>query len=46
MAACNIIGALVGSRLAISKGSEFVRILFLVIVCGLIAKLTQTMLQD
>ena len=45
MAACNIIGALVGSRLAISKGSKFVRIFFLVIVCGLIAKLTQTMLQ-
>jgi uncharacterized membrane protein YfcA len=44
MAACNIIGALIGSRLAISKGSKFVRIFFLVIVCGLIAKLAQTML--
>jgi uncharacterized membrane protein YfcA len=46
MAACNIIGALIGSRLAISKGSKFVRVFFLVIVCGLIAKLAQTMLQD
>jgi uncharacterized membrane protein YfcA len=46
MAACNIIGALIGSRLAISKGSKFVRIFFLVIVCGLIAKLAQTMLQS
>ena len=45
MAACNIIGAIIGSRMAISKGSKFVRIFFLVIVCGLIAKLTQTMFQ-
>ncbi len=43
MAVCNIIGALIGSRLAISKGSKFVRIFFLVIVCGLTAKLAQTM---
>jgi hypothetical protein len=45
MASCNIIGAMIGSRMAIAKGSKFVRIFFLVIVCGLIAKLTQTMLQ-
>ncbi len=44
MAVCNIIGAIVGARLAIAKGSRFVRILFLVVVCGLIAKLTQTLL--
>lgn len=45
MAVCNIIGAVIGARLAIAKGSRFVRILFLVIVAGLIAKLTQTLLQ-
>ncbi len=44
MAACNIIGAVIGTRLAIAKGSRFVRIFFLVIVCALIAKLTQTLL--
>ncbi len=45
MAVCNIAGAWVGSRMAISKGSRFVRILFLVIVCALIAKLAQSILQ-
>lgn len=44
MAACNIIGAIIGARLAIAKGSRFVRIFFLVVVCGLIAKLSQTLL--
>ncbi|MDQ2658796.1 MAG: TSUP family transporter [Verrucomicrobiota bacterium] len=44
MAACNIIGAIIGTRLAIAKGSRFVRVFFLVIVCALIAKLTQTLL--
>ena len=43
MAACNIIGALIGTRLAIAKGSKFVRVFFLVVVCGLIAKLAHTM---
>jgi hypothetical protein len=41
MAARNIIGA----RLAISKGSKFACIFFLVIVCGLIASSRKTMLQ-
>jgi len=44
MAACNVIGAIIGSRLAIAKGSRFVRIFFLIVVCGLIAKLAQTLL--
>lgn len=43
MAASNIVGAFLGTRLAIAKGSRFVRVFFLVIVCGLIAKLAQTM---
>jgi len=44
MAACNVVGAIIGSRLAIAKGSRFVRIFFLVVVGGLIVKLTQTLL--
>ncbi len=42
MAASNVIGATLGSHLAIRKGSKFVRIFFLVIVAGLITKLAQT----
>ena len=45
MAACNVLGAVLGARVAIAKGSRFVRVLFLVIVCGLIAKLTQMLLH-
>ena len=39
MAACNILGSIVGTRLAILKGSRFVRIFFLIVVSGLIIKL-------
>src|SRR4051812_18463973 len=42
MALCSILGATMGARLAIVKGSRFVRIFFLVIVCALIAKLAQS----
>lgn len=41
MAACNVIGALAGTRLAILKGSRFVRVLFLVVVAALIVRLAQ-----
>lgn len=44
MAVSNVCGSIVGTRLAIAKGSAFVRVLFLVVVCGLIAKLTQMLL--
>ncbi|MDQ6860246.1 MAG: TSUP family transporter [Verrucomicrobiota bacterium] len=44
MAASNVCGSAIGTHLAIAKGSRFVRIFFLVTVCGLIAKLTQTLL--
>ena len=43
MAACSMIGALIGARLAIAKGSKFVRVFFLFIVAALIAKLAHTM---
>jgi len=39
MAACNVLGSVVGSRLAILKGSSFVRGFFLVIVAVLILRL-------
>ncbi|MEI6154746.1 MAG: TSUP family transporter [Deltaproteobacteria bacterium] len=39
MAAFNILGSLVGTRLAILKGSRFVRVFFLIVVSGLIIKL-------
>lgn len=44
MAVCSILGATIGARLAIAKGSRFVRIFFLVIVCALIAKLAQSII--
>ena len=45
MAASNVIGATLGSHLAIRKGSRFVRVFFLIIVCALIAKLAQTLFR-
>ena len=44
MAVCNVLGATIGTRLAIAKGSRFVRVFFLVIVCALIAKLAQSII--
>lgn len=40
MAVCNILGSLIGTKLALTKGSDFIRVLFLVVVSGLILKLT------
>lgn len=39
MAACNIVGAIFGSRMALSKGSGFVRIVLLVVVVAMVARL-------
>jgi uncharacterized membrane protein YfcA len=44
MALCSVVGATIGTRLAIAKGSRFVRIFFLVIVGALIAKLAQSII--
>src|SRR5262249_23610720 len=38
MAACNVAGSLVGSHLAIKKGSAFVRVIFIVVVSALILR--------
>ena len=39
MAVCNILGSLTGTRLAILRGSRFVRWFFLVVVTAIIGKL-------
>ncbi|NMB88405.1 MAG: TSUP family transporter [Chloroflexi bacterium] len=39
MAACNILGAVTGSRLAIDRGNRLLRTLFLVVVSAMIVKL-------
>ncbi|GAB3214355.1 sulfite exporter TauE/SafE family protein [Marinactinospora thermotolerans] len=39
LAVCNIIGAQIGARMALRRGAGFVRIVLLVVVVGLIAKL-------
>lgn len=39
MGACNLAGAVIGARMAIAKGSQFVRAVFLVVVALLIARL-------
>ena len=39
MACCNIIGAVFGSRMALSKGSGFVRIVLLVVVVAMVIRL-------
>lgn len=44
MAICSVLGAAIGTRLAIAKGSRFVRIFFLVVVSALIAKLAQSII--
>ncbi len=45
MAVSNVCGSIIGTRLAIAKGSRFVRVLFLVVVAALIAKLAQGLLR-
>ena len=39
MAACNILGSILGARLALARGSGFIRVVFLVVVTGLLGKL-------
>lgn len=39
MAACNVLGSTLGARLALRRGTGFVRGLFLVVVSGFILKL-------
>lgn len=39
MAVCNVLGAVVGARMALRRGAGFVRVVLLVVVFGLVAKL-------
>ena len=45
MAACNILGSFTGTRLAVLRGSRFVRGLFLVVVSAIICKLAYDVLH-
>jgi len=38
MMACNVLGAFLGSRLALLRGNSFVRVVFLFVVFGLILR--------
>jgi uncharacterized membrane protein YfcA len=40
MAVCNVAGGWLGARAAISRGSGFVRVVFLVVVAALAVRLT------
>ena len=46
MAACSMTGAFLGARLAIRRGSPFMRHVFLVVVCALIAKTAWDVLRQ
>jgi uncharacterized membrane protein YfcA len=39
MGAANIVGGYTGARMAVAKGSRFIRIVFLIVVAALITKL-------
>jgi uncharacterized membrane protein YfcA len=39
MAVCNVVGAAVGARMALRRGAGFVRVVLLVVVVALVAKL-------
>ena len=45
MAACNVLGAIAGSRVAIAKGSAWVRRMFLAVVAALIVRLAWDVLR-
>ncbi|MFM8772509.1 MAG: TSUP family transporter, partial [Actinomycetota bacterium] len=45
MGACNVVGAVVGARMAMSKGSGFVRIVLLIVTAALIVVLAVQMVR-
>lgn len=46
MAVCNAAGGFLGAKLAISKGNKFIRIFFLVIVIGTLARFAYDIFQS
>jgi len=45
MAVCNVLGSLLGTRLAILRGNRFIRALFLVVVTALILRMGWDLLR-
>ena len=45
MAVCNVLGSLAGTRLAILRGSRFVRVFFLAVVAAIICKLAYDLIR-
>jgi hypothetical protein len=39
MGACNLVGAYVGARVAVSRGARFVRIFFIVVVSAFVVRI-------
>jgi uncharacterized membrane protein YfcA len=39
MGACNIVGGYVGARIAVSRGTAFVRVFFIVVVSGFVVRI-------
>ena len=46
MAVCNAVGGIIGARLAIKKGNRFIRIFFLLIVCGTLLRFAWEVLAN
>ncbi len=46
MAACNILGGVIGARVAVARGSGFVRVLFLVVASALILRFAYDILRS
>ena len=46
MGAANVVGGWIGAHTAIRKGSRFVRVVFLVVVAGLVVRLAWDVGQD
>jgi uncharacterized membrane protein YfcA len=39
MAACNLLGGWAGARVAVARGTRFVRVFFIVVVCGFVVRI-------
>lgn len=46
VALCNMAGAFLGAKMAVAKGSRFIRMLFLIVVGGMILKFAWDLLRD
>jgi uncharacterized membrane protein YfcA len=46
MSVCNIIGSMIGAKMALRRGNSFIRLVFLIIVCILIVRFGYDILVD